>query len=126
MIYWEKIFDSFRFERQVFSTTSAHGFHWIIDDPALGKKIFWFILSFSFLALGLVLSFISIKESIKRLNNTNLIFVISKWVLLQAEITNPKYSTALEIQEGDIVNGEPFPDFAICDPNPFSARKVRK
>ena len=46
--------------------------------------------------------------------------------MLQAEITNPKYSTALEIEEGDIVNGEPFPDFAICDPNPFSERKVRK
>ncbi len=45
---------------------------------------------------------------------------------LQGEIDNPKYTTALEIEEGDTVNGIPFPDFAICDPNPFSLEKVRK
>ncbi|XP_023346574.1 uncharacterized protein LOC111715477 [Eurytemora carolleeae] len=99
------LLESFRrFQHQVFSTTSAHGFHWIIDAPALGEKIFWFILSISFFTVGIVLSVISIK----------------------GEIDNPKYTTALEIEEGDTVNGIPFPDFAICDPNPFSLEKAQE
>ena len=67
------MFDSCRFQHQVFSTTSAHGFHWIIDAPAMGEKIFWFILSISFFTVGIVLSVNSIKESIIRFNITNLI-----------------------------------------------------
>ena len=34
-----------KYIRTLWSTTSAHGFHWILDEPGLGKKIIWFILS---------------------------------------------------------------------------------
>jgi len=44
---------------------------------------------------------------------------------LQAEIRDPKYTTEIVIQEGDLKNGQLFPDFAVCDPNPFSQKKVR-
>ena len=44
---------------------------------------------------------------------------------LKAEIRDPKYTTEIVIQEGDLKNGHLFPDFAVCDPNPFSQKKVR-
>ena len=44
---------------------------------------------------------------------------------LKAEIRDPKYTTEIVIQEGDLKNGQLFPDFAVCDPNPFSQKKVR-
>jgi len=45
-----------KYIRTLWSTTSAHGFHWILDEPGLGKKIIWFILSNSLLFYAFTMS----------------------------------------------------------------------